>query len=108
MTNEVEFHVKFEESGGGWGNPLMGKVFDSKIDLSKEQVKEFLSLLEVCDLSQDSLISKNSTTDLAMFQLTIINNDKENFVSGTFLEMDTSIKELVRFLRKHGRQKLLD
>ena len=38
--------VRFLESGGGWGNPLLGRVFDSHSDIGEDEADVIFDELE--------------------------------------------------------------
>ncbi|MBL4674395.1 MAG: hypothetical protein JKX81_19190, partial [Arenicella sp.] len=53
-SKEDSFRVYFEESGGGWGNPLSGLVFDSDVDLPEGELQTFRNLFERFRLNEET------------------------------------------------------
>ena len=100
--------IKFQESGGGWKNPLMGRVFDSDQDLPDEVTIEFDALVGRCDFSRSGELDGRPAADAPTFELKIEADDKIIRIIGDTQRADTHLKALVNFIRKHSRNEMLE
>ena len=108
VADELDLIIHFEESGGGWTNPLIGRVLDSTKDMPKDEIQNFLALLEVCEFKKMVLRRSAPTADMTSFTLKIVYKGNEVSASGQFFEFEKEVRDLIGFLRKHSRKVLLD
>lgn len=106
--SEKKIRVVFQESGGGWGNPLLGQVFDSDRDVAEEEIAELRSLVERCSFPNNTIRDQQLAVDVSGFELTIQDEDKNVAVTGDMLAADKNMRELVNFIKKRSRKKLLE
>lgn len=107
MGKKKSRRIKYQESGGGWGNPLMGRVFDSDKDVPVEEVADFNKLVEQCDLSKPGELPGKPPTDTATFELRVEEDDKTIELVGDMLRADDKLRSLITFIRKHSRKETL-
>ena len=109
MGKKESRRIEYQESGGGWGNPLMGRVFESSKDVPEEEWTDFINLVEQCDLSKaGELQNKPSPTDTSSFELCLKEDDKTIRLVGNMLQADDKLRMLISFIRKHSRKELLE
>ena len=107
MEKHKPFRIKFQESGGGWGNPLMGRVFDSDQDVPQEKLDELKELVEHCDLAESGELPGRPPTDVGSFELRVEVPDKAITLVGDMLRADKNLQKLVSFIREHSRKEML-
>jgi hypothetical protein len=108
MARERALRIKFQESGGGWGNPLMGLVFDSNLDVPEEELGDLVSLVERCDLSRSGELEGRPPTDTPKFALCVEKDGEKVEVFGDVQRSDKNLRSLINFIRRHGRKELLE
>ncbi len=99
--------VRFQESGGGWGNPLIGRVFDSEKDVPEEELNDFLELVEQCKISESGELEGQPPTDTSIFELSIEEDDRTIRLIGDMQRADDKLRSLIGFIRKHSRKEAL-
>ena len=107
MDKEKPPSIKYQESGGGWGNPLMGRVFDSDKDVPEDELTDFIELVEQCDLSASGELQGQPPTDAATFELRVEEDNKTINLVGDMQRADDKLRSLISFIRKHSRKELL-
>lgn len=107
MNKKRPPRVEYQESGGGWGNPLLGRVFDSNKDLPEDEREHFAQLVEQCDLSNSGQLEGRPPTDTTTFELRVEENDDTVKVVGDMQRADDKLRALVSFIRKHSRKEIL-
>lgn len=100
--------IEYQESGGGWGNPLMGRVFDSDLDIRKEELAGLFELCERCELPSTGKLSGPPSIDSPSFEISIEDDDRTLKVVGDYQQADEHLKDLISFIRKHSRKALLE
>ena len=108
MEKPKALRIKFQESGGGWGNPLMGRVFDSDRDVSEEKFAELMELVEHCDLQESGELPGRPPMDVGTFELCVEGQDKAITLVGDMLRANEELQKLISFMRDHGRKEMLD
>lgn len=95
--------VRFQESPGGWGNPLRGKVFDSEIDLKPEETPLLQTLLDRCQLRESIDTRTGGARDLGSYDLTIEADDRTVCIRTDPMTLTEPLKSLVDFLRARAK-----
>lgn len=107
MDKQKSLRIKYRESGGGWGNPLMGRVFDSDEDVPEEALTNFIELVEQCDLSKSGELQGQPPTDCSTFELSVEKAHKTIKVVGDMQRADDQLRKLLSFIRKHSRKEIV-
>lgn len=107
MDKQKPLRIKYRESGGGWGNPLMGRVFDSEKDVPVEALTNFMELVEQCDLSKSGELQGQPPTDCSTFELSVEEAGKTTCVIGDMQRADDQLRNLIGFIRKHSRKEIV-
>jgi hypothetical protein len=120
-SEDESFRVYFEESGGGWGNPLLGLVFDSGLDLPEAELQTFKDLLqrfrsnqEATEFEEGAQICTTTSaqkrsgppgpSDSKSFRINAEIGAIKIDVEGTFQSVDEDVRQLVEFIRRHSRE----
>lgn len=107
MDKERPRRIRYQESGGGWGNPLLGRVFDSDRDVPEEEMTNFIELVEQCDLSESGELPGRPPTDTSTFELRVGEDDKTINLIGDMQRAGDKLRTLIGFIRKHSRKEML-
>ena len=107
MSEEKSRRIKFQESGGGWGNPLIGRVFDSDKDVPEDEWTNFIELVEQCKISKSGELEGQPPTDTSTFELRIEEDDRTIKLTGDMLRADNKLRSLIGFIRKHSHKEIL-
>ena len=105
-TKNRRVRVTFEESGGGWGNPLLGNVFDSNRDVGDDaEFRKLVELVKACgDLEPSDL---PPPTDTRSFSLKVVVDGHSNHLHSDMIRSNEAVKNLVTFCRSHSRREQL-
>ncbi len=106
MGRRNRIHVTYQESGGGWGNPLLGRVFDSDSDLSEEERIALQHLLQSCKLSKQDP-ENESARDAPAFELCVESGGETFTITGDRVSADEKLRPLLDFVRRRSRKELL-
>jgi hypothetical protein len=108
MSKKKLPNIKYQESGGGWGNPLLGYVFDSNKDVPQNKLPEFTKLVECCNLSETAKPSGQPPTDVSTFELKVEDGGSSVKLVGNMLQADDKLQSLIRFIKEHSREEILE
>ena len=109
MADRDQMRVRYQESGGGWGNPLAGRVFDSDEDISESDFAKLVELVRRCEFDEGvQVLPGNPPTDVATFQLEVEEGGSESTVVGDIQRAEKRLRKLVGFVRKRSRRKMLE
>jgi hypothetical protein len=101
--------VTYQESGGGgWTNPLIGRVFDSDRDVTEDELPELASLVERCRFPRSGKLPGRAPADVTSFELHVELDDRTQTIVGDVQRADATVKALVSFIRKHSRKQQLE
>ena len=107
MGKKYSKRIKYQESGGGWGNPLMGRVFDSEKDIPEEERDQFDQLAGRCDLSLSGELPGQPAVDAPIFELSVEDNENTFHFMGDLQRADDHLRALIVFIQKHCRQEAM-
>lgn len=107
MDARKPVRVKYQESGGGWGNPLMGRVFDSDQDVPEEEFSRLVELVDGCDLKTSGEMPGRPPTDVPSFELRVERDDRTVRLVGDMPRADEKLRALISFIRDHSRREML-
>ena len=108
MNKKKSRRIKYQESGGGWGNPLMGRVFDSDRDLPEKKLTKLNELVEKCNLLESGELQGKPPTDTPTFELRVEGNDTTMKLVGDMHRADDKLRSLISFIRKYSRKEILE
>lgn len=108
MAQSKRLRVMYEESGGGWANPLMGRVFDSERDVTEDELPALVKLVERCRFPKSGELPGPAPTDVASFRLHVELADRTLTLVGDVQRADPTVKALVSFIRMHSRKQMLE
>ena len=108
MSEHAELRVRFQESGGGWGNPLMGRVFDSARDVPAGEMDQLAELVDRCRLAESGELPGERPVDVETFELAVERGGRTVSVVGDMQRADDALKELVQFVRRRSRREMLE